>query len=159
MILDERPNCQIMIPRLSDGIYRSPHYYVLSLLTLWILIWAFIFSMTVFPRTQGVQEGKGFFHHIFPELSSVAPTKCSVIIYWMRECQCNLEEQWSTLLSVVCGKWQALAFWRLRSHWDKCSFSFSLPSLLVHAPASQIPLFLSLSNKSRVRNFTCYSQI
>ena len=58
--------------------------------------------------------------NIFLELSRMAPTRCLKIIYWMHECQCNLKEQRLTLLSVLHGKWQALTFWGLRSHWDKC---------------------------------------
>lgn len=107
----------------------NPHYYIFSWHTLWITVWATTRSMSIVPILRDFQEGRGFFHHIFPELSSVAPTRCSVIIYWMRSCHRILEEQWSTQLTIIHGEWQASAFWRQRGHWDKCSFSFGLPSL------------------------------
>lgn len=130
--LNEGTICQIVkqfIPWLSDDIYQSPHYYIFSWHTLWIIIWVITCSMSVFPIHRKFQEGRDFFYHVFPEFSSVAPTRCSVIIYWVHECHYSPEEHWSELLTVVHGEWHALAFWRLRGHWDKCSFSFSLPSL------------------------------
>lgn len=76
-----------------------------------------------------------------PKLSRVAPMRCSVTIYQTHVCQCGVEEWSSTLLPVVHVDRQALAFWRLKGHWDKCSFSFNVPVSWVTLPVPKCHYF------------------
>ena len=154
LILNDGPICQIT-PSLSDDIYQSLHCYILSRHTLWITIWASSCSTSVFPPHRKFREERDFFHRVFPELSSVAPTRCSAAFYWAREYHCSQEEQWSTLLPVV----QVNDKHWLSDEWKATGTNTASLSAFSVSPRPQIPLFLSLSNEIRARHFTSCNQI